>query len=771
MGRKSITTPISDITVSYWEDMKKVNQVGSITIGEVVEIIQSDKLRTIINRVRSRRAQDEKNDVRSHKGVLQYNLSKPVKEKLPSIISSGIFTSRSKKGLQEYKGIMAIDYDHIPKKEIESLRTELNENKYVYTVFTSPSGEGLKVLIRTNAKPETHRDTYLQWGKEFPNKYWDKNVHDYSRLMFLSWDPLITTNSDCEVYKHVPQEKPKSDSKKKTKRNQSGVRRSKSFENRDLTSVLECVIPKLPATYADERISWVAGINALISEFGANARELAHLFSSASSKYSRKETDKQFDYELNKFEDNGAKIGTFVYWASTNQIPFYSEEEQMFRDGKTVKQVAEDLEITEDEARVIKEGIKEKVKTPVVAIEYIKENYDFRTNVVTGMIESASSREVIDPPRIYTDLMKSGYDLSPGQIQTICRSSEIAEKFDPINEYLQSLKEVKVDGFSKTNRLADAVVLEDESQKEWFTYMLQKMLVRTVACGLGGTPNRTVFILTDGNRQYIGKSTWIRYIGGIDAARRSVHGLSRYYLEEELKNDKDMDIAVCENFIWNVEEYESLSPKELSKFKMTVSKANSKVRRPYAAFSENLNRRCSFFASTNHDEMLSDGNNSRYIVFRVKDVLRNYQDGKDKVNMDDVWAEAYAKFQENPNWGELSREELLEQGKMNDSHKIGDPLEDYIMNSAHENGDWIDIPAAIFNRAIKNVGASRSTQHSTKVISEFPDVVKKKRTMNGRFISLKTTIGRIGRVYEDARAADQNPYLADDDGNAYMSNK
>ena len=415
--------------------------------------------------------------------------------------------------------------------------------------------------------------------------------------------------------------------------------------------------------------------------------------------------------------------------------------------------------------------VKEKVKTPVIALEFINDNYDFKTNLVNGMIESVSTGETVDAARMYTDLMKAGYDLSPGQVSTICRSSEIAPKFDPIKDYFKGMDDVKVDGFAQTNRLADAIVLTKEDQREWFVCMLQKMMVRTVACGMGYTPNRTVFLLTDDGKQAIGKSTWIRFIGGLDANRNKMHKLSKYYLEEELKNDKDMDIAICENFIWNVEEYESLSPKELSKFKMTVSKANSKVRRPYATNAEILDRRCNFFASTNQGEMLNDSNNTRYIVFQVEDVIRNYQDGDNKIDMDIVWAEAYHKFREDANWGNLTREEMITQGEYNMNYKIGDTLEEYIENISHDNGDWFDLPAAVFNRATRNAGVSRSSQHATKVISSMPKLIRKTRTNKGRFYSVRSTRGRIGRVYADANMENENPFMMDEEGqNAYMKN-
>jgi hypothetical protein len=768
MGRKSKELPISEISVSFWKDMKKVQQVDEITLGEVIETIQSDKLRPIINKIRKLRAQDEKNDVRNHKGVLQYELSKPEKEKLPSIISAGTFKSRSKKGLIQYKGIMAIDYDHIPKKEIESLRTELNENPYVYTVFTSPSGEGLKVLIRTDATTETHRDTYLQWGKEFPNEYWDKNVHDYSRLMFLSWDPLITTNGDCATYKYVRQAAPKEDIKKKTKKNSSGFNRSKSFESRDLEAVLETVLPKLPMHYADERMTWISGINALIGEFGEGARELVHLFSSRSDKYSRENTDQAFDNEIRTFTPGGSTVGTIAHWCKESSIPFFSDTEALFKKGMTIKEVAEEAGISEEDAREIKESIKEKVKTPVVAIEHIKENYAFGKNVITGqVVDRGRNNKVMNPDDVYTDLIGDGYEMSPGQVKAICNSEQIAPEFDPFKEYFKKISKRDVEGHDNIDKLSGMVQLTDEGQREFFTRMFRKHMIRAVGAAMDASVNRVMLVLTDDGKENIGKSSLFRWIGGQNIRKENIHDLAEYYSEQPITVSKDTELSLTETFVYNIEELEEMSPKELAHFKQVISKGKSRVRRPYAAHHEILSRRCTFFASTNNDMFLAEGKNTRYLIFCVDAIDWSYET---EIDVNDVWAEAYKMWSENQCAGDLNRSDYVIQGEMNKDHKIGDPMEDYILEKTNLHGDWTDVSAHVFQQALKKRGLYKSNQQMSKVYKALPELIIKKRDAKTRrtVYAMRTLSKHVHQIYIDADMANESP-INFDDGN-YLNN-
>jgi len=67
-----------------------------------------------------------------------------LKQALPSICFSGTFNNRSKAGIIEHSGLICLDFDNFDNEEIlQTWRDTLISNEFVYSVFTSPSGNGL----------------------------------------------------------------------------------------------------------------------------------------------------------------------------------------------------------------------------------------------------------------------------------------------------------------------------------------------------------------------------------------------------------------------------------------------------------------------------------------------------------------------------------------------------------------------------------------------------------------------------------------------------
>ncbi len=66
-----------------------------------------------------------------------------LKKQLPAICFSGTFNKRTDASLLEHSGIICLDFDGYPKqKELLQDKENLSKNKYVFSVFISPSGNG-----------------------------------------------------------------------------------------------------------------------------------------------------------------------------------------------------------------------------------------------------------------------------------------------------------------------------------------------------------------------------------------------------------------------------------------------------------------------------------------------------------------------------------------------------------------------------------------------------------------------------------------------------
>lgn len=131
---------------------------------------------------------------------------KYLKQDLPVIMWQGVFSKRSKAGLQYLNGIICIDVDHISAEEIARLKDKMKNTPWVVSAFLSPSGDGLKILVNTTVTTVKDFDNcYAQLIETFSEMFGcdvDKNCRDYSRACYASYDPDIYVNPDPEFYSY-----------------------------------------------------------------------------------------------------------------------------------------------------------------------------------------------------------------------------------------------------------------------------------------------------------------------------------------------------------------------------------------------------------------------------------------------------------------------------------------------------------------------------------------------------------------------------------------
>lgn len=186
-------------------------------------------------------------------------------------------------------------------------------------------------------------------------------------------------------------------------------------------------------------------------------------------------------------------------------------------------------------------------------------------------------------------------------------------------------------------------------------------MVRAVACALiPSFYNKSALILV-GDKQDTGKSSFIRFL---------CPPVLSDYMAENISTDKDSLIAICENFIINMDELSTLSRMEVNALKSVFSKDKVKVRLPYEKRATTLDRVASFIGSTNKSQFLNDETGSvRFINFEVESINWDY---REKINIDLVWSQAFQLWKAGFD-GELSPEELNENEMVNNNYKIITP--------------------------------------------------------------------------------------------------
>lgn len=131
---------------------------------------------------------------------------------LPAVAYNGVFKEVSGQQLQEYSNITALDFDHIgTEPEMKLLYSRLVAVPYVYCVFVTPGGKGLKALVlHDNGEPLKHSDMYLQLLDKFNVASRDVNCKDLARRNYLSFDPDMWINQSAVPF-HYEQKTVKSE--------------------------------------------------------------------------------------------------------------------------------------------------------------------------------------------------------------------------------------------------------------------------------------------------------------------------------------------------------------------------------------------------------------------------------------------------------------------------------------------------------------------------------------------------------------------------------
>ena len=140
----------------------------------------------IVKRIRQEKNKSERNEI---------------KKLLPAICFSGTFKKRLDNAIDQHSGLICLDFDgYLKQKELLQDKETISKNKYVFSVFISPSGNGLKVLVKIPADVDNHLNYFNSLEKHFNSPYFDKTSKNLSRVCYESYDPLIHVNFNSSVW-------------------------------------------------------------------------------------------------------------------------------------------------------------------------------------------------------------------------------------------------------------------------------------------------------------------------------------------------------------------------------------------------------------------------------------------------------------------------------------------------------------------------------------------------------------------------------------------
>jgi len=179
---------IMEYKISVFKDLLKSKDVPYIvTLDKIYKRIKEGKSKQIVDFVRL--ANDKKE-------------ADKIKSTLPCILFAGEFSERNGNGLINHSGLMCVDFDKYPNDEVMlEHRALLERNPHIVLLFISPSGNGIKAVVKIpNATKETHPKYFTAFQKEFDFEYWDKSCSNVDRVCYESYDPDIYINYDAIVF-------------------------------------------------------------------------------------------------------------------------------------------------------------------------------------------------------------------------------------------------------------------------------------------------------------------------------------------------------------------------------------------------------------------------------------------------------------------------------------------------------------------------------------------------------------------------------------------
>ncbi len=171
---------------SFYENgIRNVIPSKDITLTKFIEVLKSKDYEDLILEIRKEPDKDKRN-------ILKANL--------PYVTFGGSFKKRAKKYLIKSSGYACFDEDDV--EDIESVKKELLKNKYTHLVFVSPSGKGLKLIVKIPKveDDEEYKKYWLSIEEHYNLPSNDEATKDISRACYLSIDKNPFINLESNVY-------------------------------------------------------------------------------------------------------------------------------------------------------------------------------------------------------------------------------------------------------------------------------------------------------------------------------------------------------------------------------------------------------------------------------------------------------------------------------------------------------------------------------------------------------------------------------------------
>lgn len=595
-----------------------------------------------------------------------------IKETLPAVtISANFPDKRHAKSAHTVTGLIQVDIDKCA--DPFELKTQISADPHTLACFISPSGNGVKAIVRTDAsandadgqtyKLNEHKSIFTKVQRYYTQHFnveIDKQCSDISRLMYYSHDPEIYINLDATPLQEI--EEPRAGvilEKIEYDRNASKPK-AKRIPKKVLDIVERIESSGVSLSYDDRFKMGMSFVN----EYGEQGRELFHRISRNHENYNAE----KFDAKLNDFIASSRgeiSLGSF----------FHIAKEQGF--------------IPDKNADLIK------------AVQELKIRYNEVTNEYEIPVQESlypdDKRTIYEPLRdkmentIYVRLKSEGHDINIHELRTHIHSDYGSISYNPFTDYLDTLRHLQDPDTPALNQVLSALPVKDAR----ILIFVRKWLISIISAMLGKTSD---LLLVFCGGQGTGKTVFFKTL--LPPVLRKYFALSTH------EGNKDDMLLMCRTLLLLDDEYHGRSKRESEKIKSILSQQEFTIRASYARNHETRKRYAVFCGTSNISEIKFDITGNRRIIpveltgqiDRALYTSKEYSE-HDSPSRDQLFADLLYLYNQDPNQWRINGNDaklLNEITAENEAHSIEQDLIDLCFLPCGSDGEkWHSIAQII----------------------------------------------------------------------------
>lgn len=244
--------------------------------------------------------------------------------------ASGKFSYASTEGLEEYSPLLFFDLDGLSSDLVRYFLHDCKQDSFIHVAFPSPSGEGLRIGVWTNATADSHKEAYqaicehlsgvfrIPIGRPKDDRgegFIDPTTSNISRIWFFTYvEPKnFYINPDSKVFKAAAPGGAPLPAAPTAKRpeNQVKGKYKVEFSHREKVENLISSLERNGLDITQGVEAWFKIGCALVSEFGEDGRSMFHQVSRFHRAYSPEECDSEFNRCKVKQPKGGITLASF----------------------------------------------------------------------------------------------------------------------------------------------------------------------------------------------------------------------------------------------------------------------------------------------------------------------------------------------------------------------------------------------------------------------------------------------------------------------------